>query len=859
MSNGNLEVPRDIKRNNYFTSQFLVEADFKNEQDYHRQMRHLHNRALHVWGIADGLQVTRAGQWGVSVTAGLAIDKNGREIIVPETQTQNLPNSMRGDVFLVLSYEDQESDPYTGTGLTTKFTRNAEKFKLEFRPTAPDDGTVIKLVKLTLDASGIVNDPDTSVRRLAGSVRRGNALGANDMYISEQGFIGIGTTKPEEQLQIAGGGYKIAMGPTLGNGYEGRNHSLWDLDYGTAYLGFNAVRTNLGWRREDLYGRGASIIYHTKDGALCFVTADGTGDEYLSAAEIVARKRMVIDGSGLVRFSRGTEPGELEISGWDSGWSINAKKDQKHLFLNRDAQTNSNVLIGQASKELLVRGSDGNVGIGTGIPATPLHVTSRFDKTDAVTRDVATFGSSDAADGLGLKIQVKGGAEAARRYVALQAKEGDQARPFMLQSEGGVVAIGGAPIVPNPQQLRAAVTDTLNTAQTIQVTMQGWIPEEHAEATKELMRAPVTPLLTAMEAVKSAAAEATAVGATLTQIIEATLRTERLAKSAADQAEPTIARFRTFFATLKSNSNPTLGAAGQKSLDIADAVLGQISTLREKTNLALGHARALAAANFETAKFFIDGDGGVGGSLNCQGNLRASKVGIGTPPVESLTVSGKICLSASGNGIYWDWPGRTIEQVINDKNGVVIRFRNSMRGGDEGNQYGGFDFADSAGKSMMRIYDENVYARNAVITPLSDLAEDYSSDNDLAPGDVVCLKSEREGIVRSENPNDVMALGVISTKPGFRLNGSGEWNSEEAESRYPVALCGRVPCKVTDENGPIARGDVLTTSSTPGHAMKAKPVSVNGVDFYHPGTIIGKALEPHCCGKGAIEVFVTLR
>jgi hypothetical protein len=76
---------------------------------------------------------------------------------------------------------------------------------------------------------------------------------------------------------------------------------------------------------------------------------------------------------------------------------------------------------------------------------------------------------------------------------------------------------------------------------------------------------------------------------------------------------------------------------------------------------------------------------------------------------------------------------------------------------------------------------------------------------------------------------------------------------------YPVALCGRVPCKVTDENGPIERGDLLTTSSTPGHAMKATPVRVGGIDVFRPGTVIGKALERHKSGKGMIEVFVALR
>jgi len=76
---------------------------------------------------------------------------------------------------------------------------------------------------------------------------------------------------------------------------------------------------------------------------------------------------------------------------------------------------------------------------------------------------------------------------------------------------------------------------------------------------------------------------------------------------------------------------------------------------------------------------------------------------------------------------------------------------------------------------------------------------------------------------------------------------------------FPVTLAGCAPCKVTDENGPIKRGDLLTSSSTPGHAMRAKPIQMGGLEVYRPGTIIGKALDSNPSGKGIIEVFVTLR
>jgi hypothetical protein len=136
-----------------------------------------------------------------------------------------------------------------------------------------------------------------------------------------------------------------------------------------------------------------------------------------------------------------------------------------------------------------------------------------------------------------------------------------------------------------------------------------------------------------------------------------------------------------------------------------------------------------------------------------------------------------------------------------------------------------------------------------------DLAENFTSMTTLEPGDVVCLDPGSDNVVRAARPNDTLALGVVSTKPGFLLNAAIE---EPKPNAVPVILSGRCPCKVVDENGPIRRGDLLTSSSTPGHAMKAKPITVEGREFVQPGTIIGKALGTLESGRGAIDIFAAL-
>jgi hypothetical protein len=153
-----------------------------------------------------------------------------------------------------------------------------------------------------------------------------------------------------------------------------------------------------------------------------------------------------------------------------------------------------------------------------------------------------------------------------------------------------------------------------------------------------------------------------------------------------------------------------------------------------------------------------------------------------------------------------------------------------------------------------------IWSRSGYLSPPQDLAENYYSDLDLAAGDVVCLDKHQDRIVPSGRANDDLVIGVISTQPGVLLNSNPDSQPPHPGwLPYPVALSGRVPCKVTDENGPIERGDLLTSSSFPRHAMKAKPIVVDGQPIYRPGTLIGKALESLASGKGMVEIFVCLR
>ena len=107
----------------------------------------------------------------------------------------------------------------------------------------------------------------------------------------------------------------------------------------------------------------------------------------------------------------------------------------------------------------------------------------------------------------------------------------------------------------------------------------------------------------------------------------------------------------------------------------------------------------------------------------------------------------------------------------------------------------------------------------------ADLAENYTSDSDYAPGTVLVFGGEVE-ITQSTISHDPRVAGVVSTNPAYLMNG--------AEPGVPVALQGRVPCRVL---GPVSKGDRVVSSHIAGVAQTLDPQQ------YQPGCIIGKALQ----------------
>jgi hypothetical protein len=135
----------------------------------------------------------------------------------------------------------------------------------------------------------------------------------------------------------------------------------------------------------------------------------------------------------------------------------------------------------------------------------------------------------------------------------------------------------------------------------------------------------------------------------------------------------------------------------------------------------------------------------------------------------------------------------------------------------------------------------------------ADCAEDFdiSDAEQIEPGTVMVLGTDGK-LEKSQKAYDKRVAGVISGagdyKPGIVLD-----KQQAQNGRKPVALLGKVFCKVDARYGGIEIGDLLTTSDTPGHAMKATDL------FKVFGTVIGKALRPLNQGQGLIPILIALQ
>jgi hypothetical protein len=136
----------------------------------------------------------------------------------------------------------------------------------------------------------------------------------------------------------------------------------------------------------------------------------------------------------------------------------------------------------------------------------------------------------------------------------------------------------------------------------------------------------------------------------------------------------------------------------------------------------------------------------------------------------------------------------------------------------------------------------------------ADLAERFpSSDDTLEPGMVVAIDPREPGqVCLARGAYNARVAGVVSGANDFKV-GAVLGNLPGHEDAPAIALSGRVYVWCDASNGPIEAGDLLTTSDTPGHAMRAADRERSH------GACLGKAMTRLEEGRGLVLVLINLQ
>lgn len=146
-----------------------------------------------------------------------------------------------------------------------------------------------------------------------------------------------------------------------------------------------------------------------------------------------------------------------------------------------------------------------------------------------------------------------------------------------------------------------------------------------------------------------------------------------------------------------------------------------------------------------------------------------------------------------------------------------------------------------------------VSVTNDIVLTGADCAEFFDvSDLTLPEPGTVLVIGEEGSLRESCEAYDKKVAGVVSGAGEYRHGILLDGRPSDVP-RVPLALTGKVYCKVDAQYSPVEVGDLLTTSSTPGHAMKAAEATRAF------GSVIGKALAPLAQGQGLVPILVSLQ
>jgi hypothetical protein len=223
------------------------------------------------------------------------------------------------------------------------------------------------------------------------------------------------------------------------------------------------------------------------------------------------------------------------------------------------------------------------------------------------------------------------------------------------------------------------------------------------------------------------------------------------------------------------------------------------------------------------------------------------------PPVEAWSVTDIAAVTgintANGNGVYGK--GVAGDGVHGESSGGNVSAVAGIHTAGGKAVYG--KSSGSAG-----FFDGNVQI-NGKLTVTQDIflsgadcAEQFDSVSGsmIEPGTLVVI-DENGALAESRMPYDRKVAGVVAGAGTYRP--AIVLDQQSDTQRVAISLIGKAFCKVDAAYGEIEIGDLLTSSPSAGHAMKA---SDREKAF---GTIVGKALRPLAAGRGMLPILIALQ
>ncbi|MFC1704204.1 hypothetical protein ACFL1E_05440 [Candidatus Omnitrophota bacterium] len=159
----------------------------------------------------------------------------------------------------------------------------------------------------------------------------------------------------------------------------------------------------------------------------------------------------------------------------------------------------------------------------------------------------------------------------------------------------------------------------------------------------------------------------------------------------------------------------------------------------------------------------------------------------------------------------------------------------------------GFPYSSTVANSFNIRATGGIFHGGGLIHDIAEFMNIIEADN-VQEAELVSIKKDNV-LGKSASAYDENLIGVISGKRTTTLHLGNTQAAFDDTVRMPVALAGPVFVKVNGENGIIAVGDAITSSSAPGIGMKATK----------PGKIVGYAMEQEGfqdTDTGEILVFV---